>query len=432
MDGAVVSIGKAKFPSPFTAGLEYSAPARGTWNIVHTGMLIPQAHQIFVCAASCLRGVVLTAAEMNAQDRFSTIEIRENNVLNGDMEELIINGVSDILLKLPAMPPAVLIYTSCIHHFIGCDLPLVYKTLREKFPGTDFTDCYMNPIMRKSGLNPDQLMRRQLYSLLKKRDVDERCISIVGNDLATDKSSELVQLILSGGFTLREIQSCRSYEEYQKMAESALFVSYYPAAAAGGEALAKRLGRKHLFLPFTLDCKKIEENFSLLAKELCIGIPDYSEKKVQCEAALKEAREIIKDAPVTIDYTALPVPLGLARLLLCHGFNVTRVYADSFQGTEKDDFDYLAAHFPSLELVATVHARMRFARCSQGEKTLAIGQKAAYFSGTNNFVNIVEGGGMYGFEAIVRLSELMVDAFLREKDTRSLIQIKGMGCGCCV
>ena len=65
-----IRMADAKFPMPFASGLEYATPARGTWNIVHTGMLIPQAHEIFVCAASCLRGVVLTAAEMGAQERF--------------------------------------------------------------------------------------------------------------------------------------------------------------------------------------------------------------------------------------------------------------------------------------------------------------------------------------------------------------------------
>ena len=53
--GAAVAIRDASFPAPFVSGLEYATPARGTWNIVHTGMLIPEAHEIFVCAASCLR-----------------------------------------------------------------------------------------------------------------------------------------------------------------------------------------------------------------------------------------------------------------------------------------------------------------------------------------------------------------------------------------
>lgn len=125
-----VKICEANFPLPFASGLEYSAPARGVFNIVHTGMLIPEIHEIFVCAQGCLRGVVLTAAEMGAQERFSTVTVRENNVLDGDMEELLIEGVADILTRLPELPPAVLVYTSCIHHFMGCDLNYCYDELK--------------------------------------------------------------------------------------------------------------------------------------------------------------------------------------------------------------------------------------------------------------------------------------------------------------
>ena len=61
-DGAMVRIADAKAPAPFVSGLEYGAPARGVWNIVHVGMLIPGAHEIYVCAGNCLRGVVCVEA----------------------------------------------------------------------------------------------------------------------------------------------------------------------------------------------------------------------------------------------------------------------------------------------------------------------------------------------------------------------------------
>ena len=264
--GAGIPIRDATFPAPFDSGLEYSSPARGTWNIVNTGMLIPEAHEIFVCAAGCLRGVVLTAAEMDAMDRFSTVAVREHNLLDGDLEPLIIEGVSDILEKLPKLPPAVLVYTSCVHHFTGCDLDYVYAALRERWPQVDFTDCYMNPIMRKSGLTPDQLMRARLYSLLKPRPIDPGAVAIIGNDLPTDPDSDLMRLLR--GRRVREITSCRTYAEYQEMAESAYYISYYPAARAGGDILEKRLGGRHLYLPFSFDCDEIEDGFTRLAEAL--------------------------------------------------------------------------------------------------------------------------------------------------------------------
>lgn len=435
-----VRIADANFPAPFRSGLEYSSPARGTWNIVHTGMLIPEAHEIFVCAAGCLRGVVLTAAEMGAMDRFSTVAIRENNLLDGDMEDLVIEGVTDILNKLPKRPPAVLVYTSCVHHFTGVDLDMIYATLRSRFPDIDFTDCYMNPIMRKSGLTPDQLMRSRLYMLLHEREKKPEAVAIIGNDLPTDEDSDLMKLLKGAGLKVHEITSCRTYDEYQQMAESSVYISYNPDAAPGGDMLAERLGGKHYALKFSFDYDEIDETFAGLAEVL--GLEPRSEEEIaalraDCERELAETKALIGDTPVSIDYTFCPRPLGLAKLLLDHGINVIRVYADGIPGGDRAAFDSLQKEHPDLMIYPTVHPGMRFARTAnvdaQGEdKVLAIGQKAAAFEETRRFVNVVEGGGMTGYEAVTRTCRLIREAFREEKEMRELVQIKGLGCEVCL
>lgn len=427
---AYTEISDASFPSPFPQGLEYSCPARGTWNIVHTGFLIPQAHEIFVCAAGCLRGVVLTAAEMNASGRFSTIEVCENNLLDGDMEELIIDGVTGILESLHYKPRAVLLYTSCVHHFVGCDLKLCYDALRKRFPDIDFTDCYMNPIMRKSGLTPDQLMRRQLYSLIKERSKSDRRINIIGNNIPADKECELYSLAKQYGFELREIHDCTTYEEYQQLGGASANICCNPVGKAGGEALERRLGQRLLYLPAAFGYDEIQTNLDRLCSYMGAGASDWSQSIAACERELEETGRLLGGAPVALDYTAVLRPLGLARLLLDHGINVVSVYCDSFALEEKKDFDFLKESFPKLKLYPTVDVRMRCGPRRSGERVLAVGQKAAYFTGTSSFVNIVEGGGLYGFSGITKLCRLMRQAWAEEKDTARLIQIKGMGCGC--
>ena len=427
-----IPIADASFPAPFHSGLEYASPARGTWNIVHTGMLIPEAHEIFVCAASCLRGVVLTAAEMGAAHRFSTVEIKESNLLDGDMEYHVIDGVSDILERLPKKPPVVLVYTSCVHHFAGCDLGMIYDTLRDRFPDIDFVDCYMNPIMRKSGLTPDQLMRSRLYFPLKSRPIRKGTVSIIGNDLPSNEDNDLVVLLKENGFHIHEITSCKTYEEYQQMAESEYNICYYPAAAAGCQMLSQRLGTTDIYVPFSFDFEEIDAGFSALAEKLGISLQDPTAKRQACIDALKETLDLIGSTPIAIDYTYCPRPLGLAKLLLDHGFNVQRVYLDAVTGEEKKVFEDLKAQYPTLELFPTVHASMRFLARKEPSDYLAIGQKAAHFLNTRHFVNVVEGGGMLGYQAVLKTLALMREAFLEEKDTRNLIQIKGMGCGGCV
>lgn len=429
---AAVRVADACFAAPFRSGLEYGAPARGPWNIVHVGMLIPQSHQVFVCAQGCLRGVVLTAAEMGAQERFSTVTIRENNVLEGDMEGLLVEGVTDVLKKLPKLPRAVLVFTSCIHHFMGCDLALCYRELRERFPTVAFADCYMNPIMRKSALTPDQLMRKQLYSLLQPRELRADSVSILGNCFPTDETSELMRMLRAGGLRVQDITLCRTFDDYLAMAESATCISMLPQSRAGGDALADRLGMKHLYLPACWSYAENVQNLDLLAETL--GLPRGDDgSAIECaETALQKAKTIVGQTPIAIDYTATARPLGLARLLLEHGFNVVSVYADSFSPEERADFAWLRENAPDLMLRATVEVKCRVLPRETGEKTLAVGQKAAYFTGTRNFVNIVEGGGAWGFDGVSRMARLLIDAYLHEKDPRTQIQPKGLGCGYCV
>ena len=434
MTGAEIMIKDADFPVPFVSGLEYNAPARGPWNIVHTGMLIPESHQVFACAQGCLRGVILTAAEMLAMDRMSWISVDKNDLFDGSLERNIVDGTAEIIRKLPKKPRAVLLFISCVHLFAGCDFEVMLDELRAMFPDIDFIDCYMNPTMRKSGLTPDQLMRRQLYAPFAPCPSETRTVNLIGNDRPTDESSELVQLIGNAGWKLRDITHCMNYDEYMRMAKSQLEITYLPTAKASGDALEKRLGRKHLYLPLSYDFDEIERNLNLLADSLGVSAPDWTEAKQKAIRALEHAKSVIGDTPVEIDYTATPRPVGLAALLTEHGFRVARVYTDAMIEEERPAFGRLRALAPDLLLTATVHAKMRFAGKGVHEHgdVLAIGQKAAYFSGTKHFVNIVSGGGMYGFDGVASLAERMTDAAMHEQDTETVIQFKGLGCRSCL
>ena len=82
-------------------------------------------------------------------------------------------------------------------------------------------------------------------------------------------------------------------------------------------------------------------------------------------------------------------------------------------------------------LHSTIHVvNRRPVRCAG--KVLAAGQKAAWFEGTGNFVNMVEGGGLYGFAGIAEFIRLMEEAFINEKDLRDIIPRKGLGCRSCI
>ena len=82
-DGFVLPIAEASYPEPFAQGLEFNAPVRGPWNIVHMALMIPEAHLLYICARGCLRGVIMTAAEMGAMARMSWIGLTEDELTTG-------------------------------------------------------------------------------------------------------------------------------------------------------------------------------------------------------------------------------------------------------------------------------------------------------------------------------------------------------------
>lgn len=450
-EGAVITIGEADFPVPFPLGLEFNSPAHGNWNIVHTGMLMPEAIQIYVCADNCMRGVVLTAAEMNAADRFSFVTVEEENLLNGNLEDVTIEGVTDVLNKLEKKPKAVLLFTVCLHHFLGCDLDRVYEELGTRFPEIVFVRCFMDPIMQKHGLTPDQKLRKAMYDLLITKEPDPLTVTLVGSDFVLDESSDIKRLLRSTGHTLRELPACKTWAEYQQLGSAEIFVSCYPPAKYGAAMLTERLNRTHLYLPGCFDYGEIKEEIRNLIKELQAGwsredtsntkCADITSEEIEafyqreitlCEDSINHAKSIIGGTPVVLDYLYHPRPLGLAKLLLEHGFHVTTVYLDSISPEEKPAFDWLKLHHPDLELRATIQTKMRVLPRGTEGKVLAIGQKAAWFSGSRNFVNMVQGGGLWGFDGIRGTMELMTEAFLEEKDPEDLIVRKGWGCESCI
>ena len=432
-----VFIKEASFPVPFQPGLEFNSPAHGNWNIVHTGMLVPEAQQIYVCADNCMRGVVLTAAEMNAADRFSFVIVEEKDLLGGNLEDVTIEGVTDVLKRLDKKPKAVLLFTVCLHHFLGSDLDRIYGELEKRFPEIFFMRCFMDPIMQKTGPTPDQKLRLAMYDAVQERKADPKCVTVLGSDFALDEGSDICRILKKNEILLREIPTCETWEDYQNLGEGSLILNCYPAGKFGAEKQAERLGRPFLYLPGSFDYGEIQEQEEKLLGMLGqqnnrktgkINGLDIEKEIRECEEALSHAHQIIGDTPIAVDYLFHPRPLGLTKLLLTHGFQVQSVFLDSISPEEKEVFFWLKENYPELKLISTVRPEMRVRTRQQSEKILAIGQKAAWFTGSRNFVNMVQGGGLWGFDGIRHTAQLMVEAFHEEKDPEDLIVRKGWGC----
>ena len=420
-----IRIGDAGFPKPFEGGLEFNAPAHGTWNIVHIGFKIPKAHQIYICADNCMRGVVMTAAEMGELHRFSSVILEEDDmVFAGRLEESTIEGVTDVLNSLPEIPPVVIVFPVCVHKFMGCDIGFIYDELSKRFPDVKFVRGFMDPVMQKRGTTPDQRLRKAMFDIIPEGEKDGS-VTVMGCDMPLSKDNDIRKLLEMQQVKIRDEAACETLEDYYDLGKCSSVICSYPAGVLGTAAFCKRIGRPMVYMPFTFDYDAIDEALGQ------IGVVPVFNGRVSCDRRVAELKTLLGDNEIALDYTAVPRPLSLARFLISNGFNLKRIYLDAIDPDEKDDFDWLAENAPDTMLCATMHVKGRRRGKAEGDKKVfAIGQKAAWFEETEYFVNIIEGGGLYGYAGIKAFLKLMEDAFIVPKDTEDIIPRKGLGCSC--
>ncbi|MBQ8062444.1 MAG: hypothetical protein IJ230_00755, partial [Clostridia bacterium] len=256
---------------PYHPGLEYSPPARGTWTIAHTPLLVPESVEVYVCPQSCLRGVSLSAAEFGGLGtRFSMVVVEEEDWVRSRMEPLFIEGVSDLLRQRyerdGKYPPICFVFNSCMHQFMDTNMALIFRKLSGRFPEVLFVEGNMNCTMRTTQTHFEAATGRALYKgLLPLGDVHRKVgpsavpsVNVIGNYFALSERSELRELLQFAGYRVHDLCRMETYDEYQQMADASLNFYTHPFGKAACEDLSKRLGTPFLEVPYCWDFEEIE------------------------------------------------------------------------------------------------------------------------------------------------------------------------------
>ena len=402
--------------------MHYVSAAHGGWGIVRIAALVPESHLLFVCPFACGRHTALGGIDTGIKDQVSYLFITEADIVSGDFEQMILDGVDELFEALPKRPKVLFTFTSCLDDLLGTDHEAINAELSAKYPDVQFRHCKMNPISLDSQLPPGITLNMNIYSLLKKTGKKDKIVNIIGNNVTLPESGDLKQILGSKGYQVMNVSDCKTFEEFQRMADACLNIVAGPIALKAAEQMERDLDIPFIKAFVNYDPEAIAEFYQQISAVLNEDFVTPSEKyRERALSQIAKARDVVGDYPIAIDYQAVLKPYSLGYVMEKYGFNVGMIATDGCAGHEKEYRERL------LELNADVlienpvsHNAVAFPH--EGKQLLCIGFDCGYMTRSKKVVNLMQDEGMFGYDGICRLMNMVEDAFRNNADVYTMIK----------
>ena len=412
----------------FAKALHYTSPAHGGWGMVRIAMSVPESYQIFFAPAACGRHGAISAVMHGYRDRLAYYFLEEKDIISGGYEEQIFDAVRQILRRLDKKPKAVLLFVTCIDDLMGTDLEALTQELEATFEGVDFTFCHMDPIRNDSKLPPPQNIHQQMYRLLKPSNEKKKTVNCIGNLMPVHRTSELYRVLeLLGLEKVYHIRECEDYKTFQEMASSQCNLMLAPTGLAAVKWMEKNMDFPYLELCTSYDLDRIAKQYGMLQEQF--GGGDVSEilepMRRRAEEEVEKTKELFGELPIYIDQSAVNRPYELAYFLHRRGFSVKGIFADKPGKNQEDILEKLLTECPQLELMTPQHPKTML----RGEnlcETFAIGFEGAYIMQCRYVLNLFSDEGMFGYDGVIRLIQMMQDAYKNPVSLQELLDNYGL------
>jgi hypothetical protein len=407
-----------------TNTLQYSPPSHGDWGIVRVAALVPESHLLFVCPSACGRHGALGAIQQGFKDRLSYIYIDRSDIIRG-YAETIKSFIPQLLELLPHSPKALMIYVSCLDDLIGTDLDGLCAELESEHRNIRFRTGHMNPISLGSKAPPALTTQSAMFSFLEPFNGEKHGINLIGNLTAVPRENELYAFLdYCGATPVRHITDFETFDSFGEMAQSAANLVLSPIASRAAREMEQKHGQPFLTMFVSYDLDEIAENYRKLADFLKQGTDfDFSRYQAEAKSAIESALSVIGDTPIAV--SGVLKPYGLASALLKYGFNVVSVMADDVIAPDMAAYEGLCSCGAGLRSYLPQHPANMSLR-TECPDALALGFEAAYITGSRHIANVNGDHGMFGYNGVKRLMQILVEAKHREFDLDTLMDEYGV------
>ncbi|MBR0030969.1 MAG: hypothetical protein IJP61_01565 [Treponema sp.] len=405
----------------FEKTLQYVSPAHGGWGVIRVAALVPESHLLFVCPFACGRHGALGGIINKIKDRVHYLYIDESDIVSGNYENLIPDGVKELFDFLETRPKVLYIFVSCLDDLLGTDHESLNEELSELFPDVHFVTAHMNPFKQDTKIPPAVGLQISIYSMFTENLPKKNQINMIGNNAFVSEDCELYSLMENAGYKICHLGLCKSFDDFMAMQKSNLNLILHPCAKIAAEKMEKNCGIPSMLAFNTYDIEEIESYYHAIEKKLGIKFADFSENKKHAAASIERVKNLVGDYPLVIDYQAVLKPFSLAKVLVQAGFNVKMIFCDgSVSAFEKEKCAWLLEKVPDLQIISALHPDSIKLENKMPE-SLCIGFSGGYLTKSVHVVDLMEDEGLYGFWGVEKLMEKMEESFTHKTDVNKII-----------
>ena len=392
----ILKRGKAGIPDELLSGknLVYSSPATLAYNspgaegfgVKRAGLSVPESVMLIVAPGCCGRNTSLISSMPEYKNRFFYLEMSEPDLVTGRHLNKIPDAIKEVLAFLKdngkKVPKVVMICITCVDALLGTDMDRVCRKAEDALAGGEYEGvkvrpCYMYALTREGRRPPMVHVRQTIYSLLEPMEKDPRSVNIIGG-FAPLENTELITYLKSAGIrNIRQISTCKTFEEFLDMARANFNIVIDPEARAAAEDMNKNLNIPYIELTRVYSTDKISSQYKALASVAGIDIID-SEEKAEADEAANKLKAAYPDLTFNIGECTNANAFELALSLVRMGFKVDEIYAT----LAPENFVYvknLALLSPDTKIFCNMEPTMLYYKISSSKAQVTVGKDAKFY-----------------------------------------------------
>jgi hypothetical protein len=395
----------------------YFAPRHGRSNVIYD---LPESHKLHICPSACGRRYAIHALSLGNKATVSFLYITEADIVSGQYENIIGDAVGEILTELTHTPKVFILNLKCIDDLLGTDEHALLDMLHKKFTFLHFIVFHVDPI-KMDKKYPGISINQHYYDLLNYTGKKDQGINIIGSYIPMDEESDLFRVLSGCGVDkVRQYFNCKTFEEFQHMADSRLNLVMSPMAGPVAQSMLKKLDIPFLVSRPSCDIDDIVKNYSSIAATLGGACPDLGQEIQQTQQALKNTLEHIGNMPIIIDSSASMHPFAMAKVLCLYGFNIQAVFILNMRESGQEDRKWLENNYPHISFIKAWNYEL-IVNDKFEQECIAIGFNGGYLVKAHHFVDVFD-QSFYGFQGVRKLMRLIREAYETVTDWEQIIE----------